>query len=69
MSDLFGNHIVGFSTRWLIFSACLREILFATFKTSQLAQTGVCGKETTPVQFLDVEVRNYNRSSRHKIMM
>ena len=31
MSDLFGNHIVGFSTRWLIFSfklACYHK----TFK-------------------------------------
>ena len=39
MSDLFGNHIVGFSTRWLIFvffhlnqSKTLRKLAYAIYR-------------------------------------
>ena len=41
MSDLFGNHIVGFPTRWLMYISLLSIILYCTYTFIAVGDSGL----------------------------
>ena len=63
MSDLFGNHIVGFPTRWLIFCFQIVKIQFlSSYAVYWLSVYGVVTASDSPGN-LDIHFKNRGRKN------
>ena len=62
MSDLFGNHIVGFPTRRLIYSSNIREEFFKNSSIKLLDSHRSFRNASCMVNFIDGMLKSYEQN-------